>query len=265
MIQIPPKSLPSSTSKSLQKYQAVIDSESDFGRRVQLAARKFSQYNRAKNTAFAKVKDTLDSMCSGARRCMYCEDSVADEVEHHHPKTLYPEYTFVWSNYLYACGPCNGPKNSRFAVYRNGAFVEITYKPGTPPLAGKAVLLHPRTENPLDYLMLDIAGDTFFFVPTAPAPSREFVTADYTIRLLRLNDRDYLPVARREAYASYKARVEAYGRERDRGASATTLASRVRAVRRMQHPTVWFEMARQRSLIPELTQLFADVPEALTW
>ena len=48
---------------------------------------------------------------------MYCEDSVGDEVEHHRPKNLYPDHTFLWDNYLYACGPCNGPKNNRFAVF----------------------------------------------------------------------------------------------------------------------------------------------------
>ena len=33
-------------------------------------------------------------MCAGAKRCMYCEDSAADEVEHHLPKNLYPEFVF---------------------------------------------------------------------------------------------------------------------------------------------------------------------------
>jgi len=195
---------------------------------------------------------------------MYCEDSAADEVEHHHPKNFYPEYTFVWPNYLYSCGPCNGQKNNRFAVFKRGLVFELTNQPGT-PIAGEAVLLHPRTENPLDYLTLDIAGDTFFIQPDPSAPPRAFSRADYTIKILRLNDRDFLPVARREAYESYKCRVEIYRRRRDEGDKAASLESLVRAIRRMQHPTVWYEMRRQRSLIPELTQLFAEVPEALAW
>jgi len=72
---------------------------------------------------------------------MYCEDSAAVEVEHHHPKAHYPELAFAWENYLYACGPCNRPKNSKFAIFsQTGKPVLIfrkakdPFKP--PPLAG---------------------------------------------------------------------------------------------------------------------------------
>ena len=51
---------------------------------------------------------------------MYCEDSVADEVEHFRPKDLYPDVVFAWRNYLYACGQCNGGKNNRFSIVRAG-------------------------------------------------------------------------------------------------------------------------------------------------
>jgi len=120
-------------------------------------------------------------------------------------------------------------------------------------------------ENPLDYMMLDISGDTFFFVPTAPPASREFERARYTIGILRLNERDHLPVARREAYRSYKARVTEYGHRRDAAADSAALNSLAIALTRMQHPTVWREMCRQRARIPELTRLFEHTPEALTW
>lgn len=221
------------------------------------------------NKAFRRVRSTLTSMCAGAKRCMYCEDSAADEVEHHRPKDLYPEHVFDWENYLYACGPCNGPKNNRFAVFASdGSLVDVTRKrnqPVRPPVKGNPVLLHPRIENPLEYMMLDILGDTFLFVPTAAAQSREFERAAYTIQLLRLNQRDYLPVARREAYRSYKSRLADYVHMRDAGASSSTLGLMIDAIRRMQHPTVWSEMSRQSNLIPELTHLFAPAPEALTW
>lgn len=35
---------------------------------------------------FADVRRVLDEMCSGPRRCGYCEDSCADEIEHIRPK-----------------------------------------------------------------------------------------------------------------------------------------------------------------------------------
>jgi hypothetical protein len=269
MIQIPSRDLPIDVTKKLRRYQAALDSEPDFGKRIELAAARFRQRNRQNNVAFRRVRSTLTSMCAGAKRCMYCEDSAGDEIEHHRPKNLYPEHVFVWENYLYACGPCNGPKNNRFAVFASdGSVVDVTRKrdqPAGPPVAGDPVLLHPRIENPLDYMMLDILGDTFLFVPTAFAQSQEFERASYTIQLLRLNRRDHLRVARREAYGSYRARLTEYVHRRDDGAGNSALDLLTDAIRRMQHPTVWSEMRRQSNLIPELTRLFGQAPEALAW
>lgn len=264
MIQIPPADLPTGVSRALAGYQARVDREPDYARRVELAAARFKRYNRADNPVFREIRRMLDSMCAGARRCMYCEDSAADEVEHHHPKNLFPDLAFVWTNYLYACGPCNGPKNNRFAVLAKGKLREVTRRPGDPvkrPVAGRTALLHPRLESALDFMTLDIAGDTFLFVPTARHPRR----AEYTLEILGLNNRDYLRRARREAYESYRARVREYISERDAGAGQAKLDLLVDALRRMQHPTVWHEMRRQRTLIPELARLFRQAPEALSW
>lgn len=95
--------------------------------------------------------------------------------------------------------------------------------------------------------------------------SQEFERASYTIQILRLNQRDYLPVARREAYESYKSRLLEYVRMRDAGADNSSLGLLIAAIKRMQHPTVWSEMSRQRDWVPELTHLFGLAPEALTW
>jgi hypothetical protein len=80
-----------------------------------------------------------------------------------------------------------------------------------------------------------------------------------------LNARDYLAAARREAYGSYRARLAEYIRHRDLGARRIVLRRMVEAVRKMQHPTVWWEMRRQQKRIPELTELFQLAPEALSW
>jgi hypothetical protein len=269
MIQIPSSELPTDVRRTLRKYQADVDAERDFGARVELAATKFRLRNRANNAAFRQVRRTLTSMCAGAKRCMYCEDSAADEVEHHRPKDIYPEHVFDWENYLYACGPCNGPKNNRFAVFAaDGSIMDVTRKrnsPVRPPAGGDPVLLHPRIENPLELMMLDIFGDTFLFAPTAVPQSQEFERASYTIEILRLNQRDHLPIARREAYGSYRSRLTEYVHNRDAGAGSSALRLTIDAIRRMQHPTVWSEMRRQSNLIPELTRLFGEAPEALTW
>ena len=106
--------LPQTACNKLAEYQADVDAQSTYKAQVVRAKSRFSLRNRKTNVAFVAVRDKLTKMCSGARRCMYCEDSVADEVEHFKPKDLYPEVVFAWMNYLYACGPCNGPKNNQF-------------------------------------------------------------------------------------------------------------------------------------------------------
>src|SRR5690242_775517 len=104
MIRIGKTDLSTESAAKLAQYQRAIDDEPDYTKRVELADARFKQYNRRENPTFAEVRRTLDEMCSGACRCMYCEDSAADEVEHHRPKNLYPDRVFLWENYLYACG-----------------------------------------------------------------------------------------------------------------------------------------------------------------
>lgn len=207
-------------------------------------------------------------MCAGARRCGYCEDSAADEVEHIWPKDLYPERVFAWSNYLYACGSCNGPKNSRFAVFPRGARkpVEVGRLPGvliTRPREGTPGLIDPRHEDPMAFWTLDLR-ETFFFVPTAPHGSKGHARAEYTLRVLRLN-RDLLATSRAEAFSAYRARLSEYVSLRQRRASRTQVNLRIQAIQRAAHPTVWKEMQRQHLLHPELRTLFHKAPEALRW
>ena len=146
--------------------------------------------------------------------------------------------------------------------------VEITRKRGSPvtaPPHGPPVLLHPREDDPFDFMTLDIVGDTFLFVPASDEGTREHYRAEYTISVLGLNDRDYLPVARREAYHSYRARLREYVADVEAGAGLVVLRRRIDALKRMQHPTVWKEMRKQRSYIKELDKLFRSASEALEW
>lgn len=229
----------------------------------------FSLRNTRGNQVFDAVKEALDRMCSGARRCAFCEDSMADEVEHVRPKDLYPDVVFVWANYVYACGPCNGPKGSHFAVFPVGSDTPTVVSrrpkaPVVPPLAGDSALIDPRTEDATTLMLLDLR-DTYKFTPLARKGTRDHDRARYTIETLRLNDRDALTRARRAAYIDYVNFVRRYERDRDAKSSAAHLSWLVRELRGRQHPTVWREMQRQRERIPELQQLFGAVPEAAAW
>jgi uncharacterized protein (TIGR02646 family) len=269
MIRLPETSLPDNTQRQLNRYQNRIDVISDYAKRVAEAKAKFKAYNVQINPTFRSVRSVLAELCSGARRCMYCEDSCADEVEHFRPKDIYPELVFVWENYLYACGPCNGPKNNQFAVFAhsNGQFTSVARLRGAPivpPEEGDSVLIDPHREDPLEFMELDLR-DTFWFLPVGATDTIQRQRAEYTIQCLRLNERDLLPAARREAYGSYRARLREYIVWRDEGKSQSQLEGLIIALRGMQHPTVWQEMKRQGHRLPELQPLFEAAPEALDW
>jgi hypothetical protein len=119
MIQLATIDLAVPTVAALAAYQAAVDATGGYAERVAAAKELFGRYNKRGNATFDEVKRVLDQLCAGARRCAYCEDSVADEVEHVRPKALYPEVVFAWANYVYACGPCNGPKGNHYAVFVN--------------------------------------------------------------------------------------------------------------------------------------------------
>ena len=268
MILILERSLPGRTAQALKKYQQKIDKLPDYAERVALAKKEFSNKNKNTNRVFTVVRQTLHEMCSGSCRCMYCEDSCADEVEHVRPKTIYPEFTFAWENYLYACGPCNGGKSNQFELFDTitQALVNVSRRPADPvvqPVTGDPVLIDPRSEEPMSYIALDLR-DTFAFQPYPGRSQRDRQRAQQTIKILDLN-RDVLLKARRDAYGSYRARLKEYREEKAKGAPIERLDRLVSALSHLQHPTVWREMQRQSSKISELNSLFQQVPEASQW
>ncbi len=269
MIRLPDILLSNAAQRQLERWQAEVNGLASYAARVDAAKQRFAQRNTAKNKTFAEVRRQLKTMCSGAQRCGYCEDSAADEVEHIRPKDLYPDLVFAWRNYLYACGLCNGPKNNKFAVFppRARKPVEVSRARGAPvkpPRKGPPALIDPRHEDPMEFLILDLRG-TFFFEPLARKGQRDYERADYTRRILRLNDREYLPVARGDAFQAYRALLSEYVDLRERGAAKASLQQRIHAIQRGTHPTVWREMQRQQQQLPELRALFSRAPEALGW
>lgn len=269
MIKIQDFKLTYKANNYLKQQQKIVDHSNDYEQKVITAKTMFKSRNRKNNSDFLEIRETLTRMCSGLGRCMYCEDAPADEVEHHRPKDLYPELTFVWPNYLYACGPCNGPKNNRFAVLDpvTRALIDVTRPRGAPiipPAPGAPALLDPRREDPLDFMMLDLRG-TFYLVPLHDPGSPEYLRADYTIKVLRLNARDMLVAARADAFNGYRARLREYIRQRDTGASPSRLDVLKTGFQRAPHATVWAEMKRQHPWHRELADLFDQAPVALNF
>ena len=266
MLHLDDPGIDAETARGLRGYQTEVDLAATYAERVEAGKRLFVRYNRPGNPTFRDVRERLAVMCCGARRCGYCEDSVGDEVEHIKPKELYPERTFVWENFLLACGQCNRGKSSRFTVVYHGRLVKVTRRredPVLPPREGPPALIVPRDDNPLEFLDLEIV-DTFMFLPRENLQRIDEERAEHTIEVLKLN-RDILLQARRESYGAYRARLVEYRDRRDSGASHAELGILREAITTSMHPTVWREMQRQQALIDELRGLFRDVPEALAW
>jgi len=269
MIKVHANDLPQDVSEFLSEYQGEVDAGASYSDRVDLARRLFGSRNDKRNPAFAAVRSALHSLCRGPGRCMYCEDSAADEIEHFYPKNLYPEFTFAWANYLYSCGPCNGPKSQWFAVFSaaTGQIIEVARSPRAdvlPPEAGDPLYIDPRREDPMEFLRLDLR-DTFHFRPLGARDTRAYDRAEYTIRKLHLNDRDDLCVMRKDAFENYAAVLFAYVKGKQAGLTEAQLAPKLAKIRRAPHPTVWFEMKRQRDHHPRLRALFTAAAEALEW
>lgn len=269
MIKVHASNLPHDVSEALSEYQREVDAKARYSDRVDLARRLFGSRNDKRNPTFAAIRLALRSLCRGPGRCMYCEDSAADEIEHFYPKNLYPEFTFVWANYLYSCGPCNGPKSQWFAVFSaaTGQRIEVSRPPGAdvvPPEAGDPLYIDPRREDPMEFLRLDLR-DTFHFRPLGARDTRAYDRATYTINKLHLNDRDDLCAMRADAFDNYANVLFAYVKGKRAGLTGAELAPKIAKIRRAPHPTVWFEMKRQRDHHPRLSALFTAAAEALEW
>lgn len=270
MIRLPTLALPNDTAQALGQLQIAVDGIGDYSGRVTAGKTAFGQHNKKTNAVFKIVREKLYELAGKTRRCAYCEDSMGDEVEHVAPKDLYPEKVFTWENYVYACGPCNGSnKRSKWKIFDgNGTIVDVTRRPKAPvvaPVTGNPLFINPRSEEPMDFLQLDIAGGTFAFVPKFGIGPTERERALYTRTLVGLNTRAGIVERRRQAYVFFRSALESYDHEKTINGSAAKLAEIEQTVRNTDHRSVWKEMQRQRAVIAELTPLFSRNPESLNW
>ncbi len=248
------------TLDELARLQSLVLREAGFDARSKRAVALWEAKGSGKKAkaAFAEVKRQLGKMCAQVLRCSYCEDSMGDEIEHIWPKTLFPDRAFVWSNYCLACGPCNGPKSNRFALFtgRGKAWREL--EQNKEPRGSAPLLLDPRVDDPTAYLMLDVL-QTFAFVPSAGLSAREIERAKFSIEVLGLN-RDVLCQTRRVAARSYESFLNSYVT-----ATASQRADWRAHMERASHPTVWHELVRSSDKLPTMKRLLAKAPEARGW
>jgi uncharacterized protein (TIGR02646 family) len=269
MIHVTSLPLPDTHQAKLDEFQHQVNVKPAYKVQIEKAKKLFKSKNNKTNRTFAAVKKTLDKMCSGARRCHYCEDSAADEVEHFYPKDLYPEYCFSWSNYLYSCGRCNGTyKSNKFRLFTGNPRVVTDVTPVRKnrqyqrPPNGDPVLIDPRHDHPPGYIKLNLK--TLKHDIIYPEGTDEYQRGKWTIECLGLDTREVLVKSRREALDNYIARLDRY-RSKKNTAQPATLKKMTHGIKTMAHPTVWQEMVRQHQDFVELRELFGSVPEALEW
>ena len=278
MLKIAVRALEDSALKTLSAIQLNIDNSADYSARVAKAKSEWDakMSTIAKKDAFKVVRETLTKMCIGSVRCAYCEDSLADEVEHILPKNLFPEHAFVWNNYLFACGPCNGPKSNRYGVLNGGIideFVRSRNDAVVPPAAGASGFINPRTEDPFEFLELDLGGvtpdgvsieGTFDILPLDTLGLDDLARAKFTIDVLGLN-REAIRAARKNAFGGFRARMREYVTSKENGCSAHELARLQADLLKTPHLSVFEDLRRQQRLLPDLFDLFTRAPEMLHW
>ena len=79
MLQMTEVLLPQAVITYLDNKQQKIDEQLTYAKKVQKGKDLWDSKSRPQ---FKKIRLKLDKMCVGQRRCNYCEDSAADEVEH---------------------------------------------------------------------------------------------------------------------------------------------------------------------------------------
>lgn len=281
----------------LNHIQQEINIEGVFEQKVKKAESKWSSKTSSTTAkaTFTDIKTKLISMCSGAEICVYCEHNEATDIEHIFPKRLFPNKTFLWENYVLACGKCNTHfKKDRFSIFNPEG--TVTVEDITPkmkiylePANADALFINQREEDPMSFLELDFEGKTFYFIERYFPGTREYEKAKYTKDILGLNKRDDLVQHRIAAFNYYKNELEKYVSvsgtqnknelikvvdgfidtvdvnldfEQEKNRILSSIKNRIK---KHNHPTVWKEMQRQRDNLPETNSLFQYAPESIMW
>ena len=297
MIQLTTKNPSLPTLTHLRTKQADVDGQPTFNEKVDRADTLWNGKNGAAagRIAFTDIKSCLVSMSASAELCNYCETNEGTDIEHIHPKKLYPEYTFDWNNYLLACGTCNThEKSDAFAIFDPAGTNTVYEIPRTrgvyvQPVNNDRAFINQRIEDPMRFFYLDVKGRTFHFgVHPSLAVQRDIEKAKYTRKVLRLNERPELVEARRTAAQHYLDRLAKYIKVRDavdfeQLDDATSdddgvddqkpfddernriMESIKKDIKTYRNPVVWRELKRQRDNLNKTKGLFENAPEAINW
>lgn len=158
----------------------------------------------SKHESRTELKEILETMFH--HKCAYCESTHGTRhIEHYWPKSPHPHNAnkgtrakmFVWDNLLLACGTCNG--------FECKAFRMEWYDGDRPKL------INPCRDDPICYLDINLMEGPpvrqGFIWPGAGLNRDNSDRAEYTIRRLKLNQRDDLRQARARTIMEFRGWV----------------------------------------------------------
>ena len=170
----------------LNTLQTELDNRQNAVNEGQAGDSPWKDFREKHKESYKDLKDILQAMFH--RKCAYCEGIDASHIEHYWPQSPSPQNAgkgtpakmFVWDNLLLACGTCNGfeCKASRMEWYDGD----------------KPKLINPCQDDPICYLDINLMEGPQvgwgFILPRAGLSQDDSDRAEYTIRLLKLNQRE---------------------------------------------------------------------------
>jgi uncharacterized protein (TIGR02646 family) len=289
MIRLASKDLPQDVMDVLRALQREVDELPTFAERTEAAKSLWkSKGDKVGIEAFERLRQALVELCVYVQVCNYCEHSEASDIEHIYPKSFFPEYTFVWNNFLLACKGCNtGFKLDKAHVLDADGEVIVLERRQEPPTKQIAII-NPRIESPDAILALNM--ESFKFEIRRNISKADQNKGLCTLEILGLNTRTTLLQARRDTETNL-FRVLDHLRRILKAPDVDTIAvitspdearldftlplirikelltERIaRYVQKHPHPSVWHAIKTiQSKTNPTWMQLFADLPMALTW
>lgn len=245
------------TKTALSSLQSQVDKADTQAEKYAKAKALFSNKN---TKAFKDIKKKLGAAAPPGDACVYCERDRYRDIDHIRPKRHYPQESFVWENYVFACTICNqDAKKDTYAVLDTQDQVvkfDRTLLFSAPVPTGTHLLIDPRTEDPLDFLFLDLETGRFVVDLNGTVANKE--KGIFTRDLFDLNETS-LSRIRVQAFSAFKDYLTR-NKECVTKADAVGAQRILEEIRELPHPTVLVEMRRQAPSAPVLNDLFSHVP-----
>ncbi|HEY3368272.1 MAG TPA: hypothetical protein VGK74_24735 [Symbiobacteriaceae bacterium] len=137
-----------------------------------------------------RINRALQYQC--VSRCVYCERSEFETIDHYRPKQQFPATAFAWPNFNGACWTCNRDKSQPLLFHHD-----------------RPMIINPMDEDPAAFFYIDPKNGFMAAALHLAEGTDDYIRADYTISKLKLNERG-LPKERRLAADNLRQALKFY-------------------------------------------------------